>query len=74
MAARPVEGQLLYGVEQAARILGIGSRMLWLYIASGEISIRKIGARTLIHRVELEKFARRDHAGRPKEEEEQQTP
>jgi excisionase family DNA binding protein len=58
----PVTGQLLYPVEQAARVLGISARLLWSFIASNVLKARRVGSRVLIHRRELEKFALRDHA------------
>jgi excisionase family DNA binding protein len=48
---------LLYSVADAARLLGIGKSTLWGMISRGEISTRKIGMRTLIHRQTLERFA-----------------
>jgi len=57
----PVEGQLLYAVPQAACVLGLSARTLWNFIAHGEIRIRRVGTRVLLHRKELEKFAARDH-------------
>ena len=59
----PVEGQLLYSVPQAAQILGIGGRMCWQYVLSGELKVDTtvLGKRRLIHRKELERFAARSH-------------
>jgi excisionase family DNA binding protein len=57
----PVVGQILYPIPMGARTLGISDRMLWGFIAKGEIKTRKCGSRVLIHRSELEKFARADH-------------
>lgn len=57
----PVAGQILYSVPQAARVLGISPRMLWRFIARGELRARSIGARRLVHRRDLEKFAARNH-------------
>lgn len=57
----PVHGQLLFSVEQAARVLGISPRLLWTFVQRGEVQTRRIGARVLIHRRELEKFALHDH-------------
>lgn len=59
----PVLGQILYGVEQAARILGISPKLLRCYIDRGEIKTRRFGTRVLVHRRELERFANRDHDG-----------
>jgi excisionase family DNA binding protein len=57
----PVIGQLLYSIEQAARVLGISTRLLWAFVQRGQVRTRRIGARVLVHRRELEKFALRDH-------------
>lgn len=57
----PVTGQLLYSIEQAARVLGISARLLWAFVQRGQVRTRRIGARVLLHRRELEKFALRDH-------------
>lgn len=57
----PVPDQLLYGVEQAARVLGLSSRLLWAFINRGELRTRRVGVRVLVHRRELEKFAAHDH-------------
>lgn len=73
MAAKPkplVEGQLLYGIPQGAAVVGIGVRLMWELVLSGEIPSRKVGKRRLVHRKALEEFARRDHASPKKKEEE----
>lgn len=61
----PVAGQLLYPVPTAARILGISPRLLWEFIARGEVKTRKIRARRLVSRKELERFASKDHERQP---------
>jgi hypothetical protein len=66
MASEPVEGQLLYGIPQGARVLGISTRLLWTYVSRGEVAVRRVNNRTLVHRKELEKFATRDHASAEK--------
>ena len=57
----PVIGQLLYSVEQAARVLGLSPRLLWSFVASNELKSRRVGTRVLLHRRDLEKFALHDH-------------
>jgi len=57
----PVPDQLLYSVAQAAAVLGIGGRLCWQFVLSGQLPSRLLGRRRLIHRSELERFARRDH-------------
>ncbi len=59
----PVRDQLLYGVDQAAQILGISSKLVRVYIDRGELRTRKCGTRVLVHRRELERFSLRDHEG-----------
>jgi excisionase family DNA binding protein len=53
---------VLFSVPEAALMLGISRRLMWTFVQSGDIPIRKIGRRTLIQRSEIEKFARKDHA------------
>ena len=60
---QPVAGQILYGVEQAARVLGISAKFLRVCIGRGELRTRRCGTRLLLHRRELEKFAEHDHSG-----------
>jgi excisionase family DNA binding protein len=54
--------QLLYSIPHAAKELDISPRLLWQFVARGEIKATKIHGRRLIHRRELEKFAATDHA------------
>jgi excisionase family DNA binding protein len=65
-----VEGQLLFSIPQAAAVLGIGGRLCWQLVLSGELPSRVLGKRRLVHRRELEKFAARDHASPFKKEKE----
>ena len=53
--------RLLFSQAEAARMLGISLRTLQNLIAAKQISVRRIGRRVLLHRRELEAFARRDH-------------
>lgn len=66
MAGKPVPdavpGQLLFCIPQAAKQLGISPRLCWSYVLTGELPSRLVARRRLIHRKELEAFARRDHA------------
>jgi excisionase family DNA binding protein len=63
-SAEPVEKiKFLYSVKDTAGSLGISQRAIWEYIRRGELPIRKIGRRVLIHRREIEKFANKDHKG-----------
>ena len=53
---------ILLSRRDAAALLSISLRTLDYLIARKEIAARKIGARVLIPRRALERFARRDHA------------
>lgn len=53
--------KLLFGKKDCARILGISVRTLENLIASRQLSVRRIGRRVLVHRRDLETFARHDH-------------
>lgn len=50
---------LLLPIPDACRALGIGRSKLYGLIAAGEITIRKIGRKTLIPRDDLTSFAAR---------------
>jgi excisionase family DNA binding protein len=50
---------LLFSRPDAARLLAISIRKLDQLIQSKQVNVIKVGKRTLIARVELEKFARR---------------
>jgi excisionase family DNA binding protein len=54
---------LLFSLKDSARILSISPRTLQTLIATKQIPVRRIGRRVLIHRKDLEAFARRDHLG-----------
>ena len=53
--------RLLFNQKQSAHALGISLRTLQNLISSRQIMTRRIGRRVLIHRKDLEVFARRDH-------------
>jgi excisionase family DNA binding protein len=59
----PVEGQLLFSIPQAARVLALSQRLVWEFVRRGALPTRVFGRRRLIHRRELEKFAHKDHQG-----------
>lgn len=59
----PVAGQITYGIEQAAKVLGISPKLVRVYIDRGELKVRRYGSRVTVHRKDLEKFANHDHAG-----------
>lgn len=53
-----VEQGLLLGIEAAATLLSIGRTKMYELIQRGEIPVVRIGRRTLVHRDDLETFAR----------------
>jgi excisionase family DNA binding protein len=65
---------LLFSQKDSARSLGISLRSLQNLIAAKQIPVRRIGRRVLIHRKDLEAFARRDHMSVPLEEKPAQGP
>ena len=60
-AARPLgaPGQLLYSVEEAADLLGIGRTFMFHLLATGEIDSFKIGRRRKIPRDALDGYIER---------------
>ncbi len=51
-------------VDEAARILGIGERLMWTLIRKGEIPVVRIGDRVLIPYIELRRW-NREHTAVP---------
>jgi excisionase family DNA binding protein len=51
--------RLLYSVEEAAELLGIGRTFMFQLVASGEIDSFKIGNRRKIHRDALDAYVSR---------------
>ena len=58
-----VLGQILFSVEHSAQMLGLSQKFIRVLINRGELRARRCGTRVLIHRDELERFGKRDHAG-----------
>jgi excisionase family DNA binding protein len=54
--------KILYSRKEAAYAMSVSCRSLDNWIAEGELKVRRIRGRVLVHRSELEKFAERDHA------------
>lgn len=48
--------RLLHPIPEAAALLGIGRSTVYELIATGEIAVVRIGRRTLIAQVELERY------------------
>ncbi len=53
---RPMDTALLYGVSEAAQLLGIGRSNAYNLMTEGKIRYVKIGSRRLIPRIALEQF------------------
>jgi excisionase family DNA binding protein len=53
--------KLLFSQKEAASILSVSLRTIQNLIFAKQLPIRRIGRRTLVHRKDLEAFARRDH-------------
>jgi excisionase family DNA binding protein len=62
----PLHVKLRYTKKEAAQMLSISLRMLDYSIQAGEISVRRDGTKVLITHQELQRYARRDHSGRPR--------
>ncbi len=56
---------ILLPVPEACRVIGISRSTLYELIAAGDITIRKIGRKTLIPREDLTSFAARLTSRRP---------
>ena len=48
---------LLLSIPDACRALGIGKSKLYVLIADGALTVRKIGRKTLIPTADIERFA-----------------
>ena len=53
--------KLLFSIKEAAQILGLSPRTIHNLTAQKQLAVRRIGRRVLVHRRELEAFAKRDH-------------
>ena len=58
---------LLLPIPDACRALGIGRSKLYELISAGDLSVRKIGRKTLIPREDLTSFASRLAVNKPKQ-------
>jgi excisionase family DNA binding protein len=61
--AEDAKEKFLYRVPEVAAAIGCGTRLVWHYIATGELRVTRLGKRTLVHKDALAKFCARDHAG-----------
>lgn len=57
--------RLAYSVAETAAAIGVGERLVWELVASGQLPSRKLGSRRLILREDLVRFLRNldDHEG-----------
>lgn len=53
--------KVLLSKKEVAWLLSLSVRSVDYLIVRGELAVRRVGKRVLIHRTELERFARRDH-------------
>jgi excisionase family DNA binding protein len=56
----PTSERLLFSRDEAAQMLSVSPRSITYMIDSNRLSVTRLGRRTLIHRAELERFARID--------------
>lgn len=49
--------KLFYSVPGACDVLSLGRTQVYKLIAAGDLTVTKLGSRSLIHRSELERFA-----------------
>ena len=57
MTAAMLNKALLYGVSDAAKVLGIGRSTVWSLIAAGQLEVVHIGRRTLVKHASIQKLA-----------------
>jgi excisionase family DNA binding protein len=50
--------RLLFSRREVAKLLNLSERQLTRLIADGKLDVVRIGSRTLVHRDEVQKFAR----------------
>lgn len=62
--AQDLPNKLLFSQKEAAVILGVSLRTIQNLISQRELPIRRIGRRVLLHRKNLEQFARQIHKKR----------
>jgi excisionase family DNA binding protein len=57
--------KVLLSLQEVSALTGLSLRTTAKLIASGELKSVRIGRRRLVHRDELERFARRNHSTAP---------
>jgi excisionase family DNA binding protein len=62
----PSSIKLLFSLREVSSILGLSLRTIQNLISSKKLPVRRIGRRVLVHRKNLESFARRDHVASDK--------
>jgi len=65
---RTLREPLFVSIQDSARLLSIGRSKLYELVAAGELTVRKLGRKSLIAREDLTSFAARLAAGRGKAE------
>lgn len=50
---------LLLAVREAARMIGVGETTAWGLISSGELSVVRVGRRTLVPRASIQQYVER---------------
>ncbi len=53
--------RLLYSIDDVCRLLGLSRPNVMRFVDNGRLPTRRVGARIMIHRTALEKFARANH-------------
>jgi excisionase family DNA binding protein len=53
----PLTPKLLLSVPEAADVLGVSKRTVYLLLASGDLARKKVRRRTMIHREDVIRFA-----------------
>jgi len=59
--------KVLLSLQEVSVLAGLSLRTTTKLIASGELKSIRVGRRRLVHRDELERFARRNHSTTPQQ-------
>jgi excisionase family DNA binding protein len=60
-----LSSRILFSPREFSALTGLSLRTTTKLIASGELKSIRVGRRRLVHRDELERFARRNHSTAP---------
>jgi excisionase family DNA binding protein len=69
MPAQNEQQKLLFTRKEVAQLLSLGLRTVDGLVHSKELRVVRIGRKVLVHRDEIQRFARRDHETRKSETE-----